>query len=96
MNNLLDENKYDEIILIDNKEERLFVTRKPIIVKDEEDKKRLEIDRALRSADYYESPMLTDKLSVFKKVDISDWEYESYTDLLEQIANYNPHKTKKM
>ena len=94
MDTLLNKNNY-EIVSIDNREERIFITSRPIVVKNEEEQKKLQEDKALRCVDYFDSPMLLDKYDVYEKVDVSDWNYESYTDLCEQIANYNQHRTKK-
>ena len=94
MDNLFNKNNY-EIVSIDNREERIFITSRPIVVKGEEEQKKLQEDKAFLCEDYFDSPMFLDKCDVYEKVDVSDWVYESYTDLREQIANYNPHRTMK-
>lgn len=94
MDNLLNKSNY-EIVSIDNREKRFFITSRPIVVKNEEEQKKLQEDKALLCVDYFDNPMLLDKYDVYEKVDVSDWDYESYTDLCGQIANYNPHKTKR-
>lgn len=78
------------IFTIDEENKRIFVTRKPIVTKDKDEKKRLQIDKHLENIDFHSLPITNPdfRASDCEIVDITDWNYNDLEDLWYQIRSY--------
>ena len=79
-----------QVFTIDAENKRIFVTRKPIVTKDKDEEKILQIDQHIENIELLS---LTDKNPEFRAsdceiVDITDWNYNNLEDLWDQIRNY--------
>ena len=83
MNN---ENAY-KIVSVDSDNKRVFVSRRPIVTKSEDEKLIMGIDQKFDVINFDEAGS---KLSDYEVVDTTDWEYGSYEELSSQIYNYEP------
>ena len=76
-----------KIISVDSDNKRVFVSRRPIALKSEDESLIMEIDKKIDAMNFEEAG---NKLSDYEVVDTTDWEYGSYEELSSQINNYEP------
>ena len=76
-----------KIVSVDSDNKRVFVSRRPIVTKSEEEKLITGVDQKFDVINFDEAGA---KLSDYEVVDTTDWEYGSYEELSSQIYNYEP------
>ena len=80
-------NNYYRIISIDADNKRVFVSRKPLAPKTEDESLIMGIDKKIDAMNFEQAGV---NLSDYDIVDTTDWEYGSYDELSSQIYNYEP------
>ena len=88
-NGNMNDNGY-QVFHIDAENKRIFVTRKPIVPKDKDEDWLIKADSKAEENDFINLPISNPgfRAADCEVVDITDWEYESYENLIYQINNY--------
>ena len=76
-----------KIISVDSDNKRVFVSRRPIVSKTDDESLIMGIDKKIEAMNFEETG---NKLSDYEVVDTTDWEYGSYEELSSKIYNYEP------
>ena len=77
----------ERIIAIDSNDMIAFVSRKPLTVNSDLENLVMGIDQKIDVIEFQEAGK---RLSDYEIVDTTDWEYNSYEELMLQISNYEP------
>ena len=75
------------IVSVDSDNKRVFVSRKPLVAKNEDEKLIAGIDQKMDVINFQQAG---GSLADYEVVDTTDWEYGSYDELSSQIYNYEP------